>query len=94
MRIAATSDHHRPPRNKRVRCRTLFSFLVLHYCSRRRPQLNAVWYLTGRDQTPQRYEQLARQGHVRSFAGKVFLATIHIGVSASSETGSKSLKTS
>jgi hypothetical protein len=39
------------------------SFLVLHYCSRRRPQLNAVWYLPGRDQAPQRNEQLARERH-------------------------------
>ena len=39
------------------------SFLVLQYCSRRRPQLDTVRYLTGRDQAPQRYQQLARQCH-------------------------------
>src|SRR5438445_276542 len=42
------------------------SFLVLECCSleccsRRRPQLDTVRHLTGRDQTPQRYQQLARQ---------------------------------
>jgi len=63
MRIAATSDRHRLPRNKRVRCRTLFVLSRSTLCSRRGPQLNAIWYLTGRDQAPQRYEQLARQGH-------------------------------
>ena len=44
------------------------SFLVLECCSleccsRRRPQLDTVRHLTGRDQTPQRYQQLARQCH-------------------------------
>jgi hypothetical protein len=39
------------------------SFLVLECCSleccsRRRPQLDTVRHLTGRDQTPQRYQQL------------------------------------
>jgi hypothetical protein len=42
------------------------SFLVLEChslecCSRRRPQLDTLRHLTGRDQTPQRYQQLARQ---------------------------------
>jgi hypothetical protein len=45
-----------------VRCRTLF-VLSLQYCSRRRPQLDTVRYLTGRGQAPQRYQQLARQCH-------------------------------
>src|SRR5436309_11102756 len=40
------------------------SFLVLECCSleccsRRRPQLDTVRHLTGRDQAPQRYQQLA-----------------------------------
>jgi hypothetical protein len=46
-----------------VRCRTCLSFLVLQYCSRRGSQLDTVRYLTGRDQSPQRYQQLARQCH-------------------------------
>src|SRR6266404_8977064 len=39
------------------------SFLVMECCSRRRPQLDTVRHLTGRDQAPQRDQQLARQCH-------------------------------
>jgi hypothetical protein len=39
------------------------SFLVIECCSRRRPQLDTVRHLAGRDQAPQRYQQLARQCH-------------------------------
>jgi hypothetical protein len=46
-----------------VRAEPCLSFLVLQYCSRRRPQLDTVRYLTGRGQAPQRYQQLARQCH-------------------------------
>src|SRR6266480_1306493 len=68
IRIAATSDRHRlPGSSNAVRCRTLFvlsrSRVLLECCSRRRPQLDTVRHLTGRDQTPQRYQQLARQCH-------------------------------
>src|SRR5262249_8226871 len=41
----------------------VFVLSRLHYCSRRRPQLDTVRYLTGRDQAPQRDQQLARQCH-------------------------------
>src|SRR2546426_970220 len=48
------------------------SFLVLECCSleccsRRRPQLDTVRHLTGRDQTPQRYQDLPHQ-HGRRLA--------------------------
>src|SRR5208283_5574016 len=39
------------------------SFLVLECCSRRWPQLDTVRHLAGRDQAPQRDQQLARQRH-------------------------------
>ena len=39
------------------------SFLVLECCSRHRPQLDTVRHLAGRDQAPQRNQQLARQCH-------------------------------
>src|ERR1700691_4034725 len=38
-----------PCASSAVRCRTLFVFLVLEYCSRRRPQLDTVRPLAGRD---------------------------------------------
>src|SRR6202047_693029 len=38
-----------------------FSFLVIECCSRRRPQLDTVRHLAGRDQAPQRDQQHARQ---------------------------------
>ena len=39
------------------------SFLVIECCSRRRPQLDTVRHLAGRDQAPQRDQQLTRQCH-------------------------------
>src|SRR6266700_5758915 len=47
------------------------SFLVLECCSleccsRRRPQLDNVRHLTGRDQTPQRYQRRAQDDNERS----------------------------
>ena len=36
------------------------SFLIIECCSRGRPQLDTVRHLAGRDQTPQRDQQLAR----------------------------------
>jgi hypothetical protein len=52
MRIAATSDRHRLPRIKRSQAELYLSFLVLDFCSRRRPQRDTVRHLTGRDQAP------------------------------------------
>ena len=65
MRIAATSDRHRlPGASSAVRCRTLFVLSrSLECCSRRRPQLDAVRPLAGRDQAPERDQQFARQCH-------------------------------
>ena len=62
MRIAATSDRHRlPGASSAVRCRTLFVLSrYIECCSRRRPQLDTVRHLAGRDQAPQRDQQLAR----------------------------------
>ena len=61
MRIAATSDRHRlPGASRAVRCRTIFVLsryrvlFTIECCSRRRPQLDTVRHLAGRDQAPQR----------------------------------------
>ena len=64
IRIAATSDRHRLPRIKRSQVpNPVCPFSFLQSCSRRRPQLDTVRYLTSRGQAPQRYQQLARQCH-------------------------------
>jgi hypothetical protein len=60
MRIAATSDH---VSNCGRSAEPWLSFLVLPCCSHRRSQLDTLRYLSGRDQAPQRYQQLARQRH-------------------------------
>src|SRR5450759_2413567 len=59
-KLARVRSDKYPAHQVRSGAEPCLSFLVLECCSRRRPQLDTVRHLAGRDQAPQRYQQLAR----------------------------------